>query len=124
MDGHNTRGNMSSIKDSAETERDGAYAKDSALTEMLGNGAKVSIIAAFLADPDPEFDYNVTEIAELAGVSRNTVYRHLDDLVEIGVIKKTRETGGSPRYKLNKENAAAKRIAQLEWELIELLHEE
>jgi len=115
---------MSSTKDSPNTESSGAYAEDSALTQLLGNGPKVSIIAAFLADPDPEFDYNVTEIAELAGVSRNTVYRHLDDLVDIGVIQKTRESGGSPRYKLNKDNTAAKRIAQLEWDLIDVLHGE
>ncbi|MDS0223658.1 winged helix-turn-helix domain-containing protein [Haloarcula sp. S1AR25-5A] len=115
---------MSSTKDSPNTEDSGAYAEDSALTQLLGNGPKVSIIAAFLADPDPEFDYNVTEIADLAGVSRNTVYRHLDDLVDIGVIQKTRESGGSPRYKLNEDNAAAKRMAQLEWDLIDVLYEE
>lgn len=106
-----------------DTASDGeSYAEGSALTEFLGDGPKIKILAAFLADPDPEFDYTVTEIAELAGVSRNTVYRHIEDLIEVGAIVKTRESGGSPRYKFDKENDAAKRIAQLEWDLVEILY--
>jgi DNA-binding phage protein len=54
-----------------------SYAEGTALTEMLGNGPKVKILAAFLAEP--EYDLNKTEVADTAGVSRNTVYRHLDD---------------------------------------------
>jgi len=100
-----------------------AYAEGSVLTQFLGDGPKIKILAAFLADPDPEFDYTVTEIADLAGVSRNTVYRHLDDLLEVGAIVKTRESGSSPRYKLNKDNPAAKLVAQLEWELMDLLED-
>lgn len=113
-----------SIQDKSAGRGGEAYADDSALTVLLGDSPKVAILAAFLADPDPDFDYNVTEIANLAGVSRNTVYRHLDDLKEIGVITKTRETGGSPRYKFNKDNPAAKRVAQLEWELMDILYAE
>lgn len=113
-----------STKIDNETDDEEAYAEDSILTKLLGDGPKVKILTAFLADPDPEFDYTVTEIADLAGVSRNTVYRHLDDLQETGVIVKTRESGSSPRYKFNKENDAAKRIAQLEWDLMEILHSE
>lgn len=114
---------MSTTVNGPEEESE-SYAEDSVLTQFLGDGPKIKILAAFLADPDPEFDYNVTEIAELAGVSRNTVYRHIEDLQDVGAIVQTRESGGSPRYKLNKENEAAKRIAQLEWDLIEILHGE
>lgn len=109
------------VKDNGEEE---SYAEGTVLTKLLGDGPKVSILTAFLADPDPDFDYNVTEIAELAGVSRNTVYRHIDDLLQLGIIVKTRESGGSPRYKLNKENPAAKRLGQLEWDLMEHLYSE
>lgn len=94
------------------------YAEGTALTELFGDGPKVKILAAFLAEPD--FDHNVTDIARLSGVTRKTVYKHLDDLLELGVVEKTRETGGSPRYKLDKENEAAKLVGQLEWELIDL----
>ena len=98
------------------------YAEGTPLTELFGNGPKVKILAAFLADPD--FDHNVTDISRLAGVTRKTVYKHLDDLLELGVVEKTRETGGSPRYKLDKDNEAAKLLGQLEWELIDLAFEE
>jgi len=94
----------------------------SANSNLKNNEQKVKILSAFLADPD--LDHNVTEIARLAGVSRNTVYRHLDDLKNIEVIIKTRESGGSPRYQLNKDNPAAKKLAELEWELMELAFED
>ncbi|NKE37917.1 winged helix-turn-helix transcriptional regulator [Natronococcus sp. JC468] len=113
---------MSTIENDPDLENSDAYAEGTVLPKLLGNDPKVMILASFLADPDPDFDYTVTEIAELAGVSRNTVYRHIDDLCEIGVIKKTRESGGSPRYKFDKENPAAKRLAQLEWDLMRHLY--
>lgn len=103
-------------------ELDGeSYSEETPLTILFGDGPKVRILAALLADP--ELDHNVTEIAEMAGVSRNTVYRHLDDLLDIGVVRKTRETGGSPRYKIDKENPAAKKLAELEWELVDFVFE-
>jgi DNA-binding transcriptional ArsR family regulator len=114
---------MSARNESEQTDAE-AYAEGTVLTHLLGDGPKVRILSAFLADPDPDFDYNITEIAEMAGVTRNTVYRHIDDLLEIGVITQTRETGQSKRYKLNKDNPAAKRLAQLEYDLMETIYEE
>jgi len=113
---------MSTTNDNSDLDNSEAYAEGTVLTKLLGDDPKVLILASFLADPDPNFDYTVTEIAELAGVSRNTVYRHIDDLLEIGVITKTRESGGSPRYKFNKDNPAAKRLGQLEWDLMRHLY--
>ena len=113
-----------STYDTPDTDADEAYAEGTVLTKLLGDGPKVAILSALLADADQEFDYTITEIAELAGVSRNTVYRHIDDLIELDAVVKTRESGGSPRYKLNKENQAAKRLAQLEWDLMEQLYSE
>lgn len=101
---------------------DDAYADGAALALLLGDGPKVRLLSALLAEPD--FDHTVTEIAELAGVSRNTVYRHLDDLLELGVVVETRESGGSPRYQIDTENPAATKLAELEWELIDLAFEE
>ncbi|WP_396614113.1 winged helix-turn-helix domain-containing protein (plasmid) [Haloferax sp. S1W] len=113
---------MSTDYADSDNENDEPYAEGTALTALLGDGPKVKILAAFLAEPD--FDLNVTEVANMAGVSRNTVYRHIDDLTELGVVIKTRETGGSPRYKINKDNVAAKKLAELEWELIDLVFDD
>jgi DNA-binding transcriptional ArsR family regulator len=101
---------------------DDAYADGAALALLLGDGPKVRMLSAFLAEPD--FDHTVTEIADLAGVSRNTVYRHLDDLRDLGVVVETRESGGSPRNQIDVDNPAAKKLAELEWELIDLAFEE
>jgi len=110
---------------STSSDNDGAdevYAEGTALTEMLGDGPKVKILSAFLAEPD--YDLNKTEVADMAGISRNTVYRHLDDLTKMGVVVETRKTGGSQRYKINKDNPAAKKLAELEWELVDVLFAE
>lgn len=98
------------------------YAEGTALTYLFGDGPKVKILASFLADPN--FDHNVTDISRLSGITRKTVYKHLEDLLEIGVVEKTRETGGSSRYKIDKDNEAAKLLGQLEWELVDLVFEE
>lgn len=113
---------MSANSNYESPEQGEPYADETALTKLLGDGPKVKILAAFLADP--EWDHNITEIAEMAGVSRNTVYRHIEDLLELGVIKKTRERGGSKQYQINKDNLAAKKLAELEWELIDIAFEE
>lgn len=110
---------MAATKSGDNDGEDEVYAEGTALTEMLGDGPKVKILSAFLAEP--EYDLNKTEVADMAGISRNTVYRHLDDLTEMGVVIETRETGSSQRYKINKDNAAAKKLAELEWELIDVL---
>ena len=96
-----------------------AYAKDGVLTELLGDGPKVKMLTALLSEPDPDVDYNVTELARLAGVSRTTVYRHLEDFTELEVLVETRTSGASPRYKLNEDHPAVERLGQLEWELAE-----
>lgn len=113
---------MSANSNLDSNERDEPYAEGTALTKLLGDGPKVKILSAFLADP--EWDHNITEIAEMAGVSRNTVYRHIDDLTSLGVVKKTRQRGGSTQYQINKDNAAAKKLAELEWELVDVAFEE
>lgn len=106
----------------ATADGDEVYAEGTPLTQLLGDGPKVRILAALLGDPD--FDHSITEIADLAGVSRNTVYRHLDDLRDLGVVVKTRETGGSKRYQIDKDDPVARKLADLEWELIDVVFEE
>jgi len=68
------------------------YAEDTVLTQVFGNHAEPKILAALLSEPDQ--DLNVTQIAELAGVSRKTVYEHLDRFVELGLVEQTREVAG------------------------------
>ncbi len=107
----------------AETEVEGeAYAEDTALTKLFGGHAKSRIIAAVLSEADQ--DLNVTQIAELAGVTRKTVYEHIDDLVALGVIEHTRDVAGSKMYQVDRDDDIAEKIAELEWQLIDRVDEE
>lgn len=99
-----------------------AYSENTVLTDLLGDNPKVKILATLLSETDQ--DINVTQIAELAGVSRSTVYDHLDDLLELNVVEHTRDVGGSPMYRLNRESDVAEDLATLEWDLLSAVSSE
>lgn len=110
--------------ESGNTDENGEsepYAEGSVLTALLGDGPKVKILAALLSEPDN--DFNVTDISRLAGVSRNTVYRHLDDLMTVDVVKHNRDIGDSHMYKINRDSKVARKLAEIEWDLIDTIFE-
>lgn len=92
-----------------ETE---AYSNDTPLTHVFGDSARVKILAAMLSERD--HDLNVTDIANMAGVVRSTVYDHLDELQEMHLIVKTREVSGAPMYQINNDNPIVERIREIE----------
>ncbi|MFB6183777.1 MAG: winged helix-turn-helix domain-containing protein [Haloarculaceae archaeon] len=61
-----------------------------------------------------ENDLSVSEIARQAGIARSTVYDHLDELVELGVIEYTRTTGPSQRYQLVQNDEIGERLYELD----------
>jgi DNA-binding transcriptional ArsR family regulator len=93
----------------SETE---PYADDTPLTHLFGSGARVKIVAALLGEAGT--DLNVSDIARLAGVARSTVYDHLDDLRELGVVEHTRNVGDSPMYRFHAESEVGEHVAELE----------
>lgn len=92
------------------------FAEQTAITRLLGDHPKVKILAALSSERN---DVNVTRLAELSGVSRSTVYDHLDDLLELNVVVETREMAGGSLYQLNRDDEAAETFAQLEWALLD-----
>lgn len=105
-----------------ETQESGeAYAEGTVLTKLFGGHARTKITAAALSEPDQ--DLNVTELAELSGVTRKTVYEHIDEIVALGVLEETREVAGSKMYQVNRENDIAEKVAELEWKLIDAVDE-
>ncbi len=92
------------------------YTDEAALIRLLGDSPKVKILAVLLQQGR---DTNVSTIAEIGGMSRSSVYRYIDDLINLGVIEKTREIGGSPLYQINKDSQTAQKLAELEWELVD-----
>lgn len=91
----------------------------SVVIDVLGDHPKTRILLALLTDPDR--DYNVTDIARLADTDRSTVYRHIDALLERGLVAQTRKAGNAPMYQINHESDAAQAFGRFEWEVIKAL---
>jgi len=89
-----------------------SYAQESPFVPLFGQPARTKILAAFVSERGR--DLNVSYVAELAGVARSTVYDHLDDLQDLGVIEHTRDVGGSPMCQLNEESDVAEELVRLE----------
>ncbi len=98
----------------AQQQRDDreSYAEDTPLTALFGSAARVRIVAALLGED--EHDVNVSDLARLAGVARSTVYEHIDELVALGVVERTRTVGGSPMYRFDRDSDVGEQLARLE----------
>lgn len=89
-----------------------AYGEGTPLTHVFGDNARVKILAALLSERDR--DLNVTDVANMAGVARSTVYEHLDELQELHLVVNTREVGSAPMYQINNDSPIVKRIDEIE----------
>lgn len=88
-----------------------SFAEASRLVELFGATPKTKIVAVMVNED--RHDLNVTQIGDQANISRSTVYDHLDDLVELGVIERSRTVGGSPMYQLSRDSELAKDLKRL-----------
>lgn len=93
-------------------ENRASYADDAPLVHVFGKTGKVKIITALLSERD--CDLNVSDIAEIGGVARSTIYNNINDLQEMGIVVKTREIGGGPMYQINTENELVQYISRVE----------
>ncbi len=90
--------------------------KKSLLLEFLGDYPQIRVLD-FLIENDI-FDYSKTHIAELSGVSFNTLETLWEKLLEEGIIKKTRRVGNSQMYQLNKENPVVNMLFEMDKRLM------
>lgn len=74
----------------------------------------VHLMIDALLQVDPKKEFNQTELAEFAGVSRQSVRRHIDKLVELGVVA---TTAGGRRYHYDLDSPVGQRIAELNAEI-------
>ncbi|MFH5802324.1 winged helix-turn-helix domain-containing protein [Haladaptatus sp. CMAA 1911] len=74
----------------------------------------IHLILDALLQVDPKKEFNKTELAEFAGISTQSVRRHIDRLVELGIVA---ETAGGRRYHYNLESEAGQLVAELNAEL-------
>lgn len=97
-----------------EEDAGGEMARRGPLITLLSGPARVRILESFVAERGR--DLSVSDVARLSDTARSTVYRHLDDLQELGVVEHTRTTasGHSARYQLNEDSDIAELLYQLE----------
>ena len=60
-----------------------------------------------------ELDYSISDIAEGAGIGRTTLFRVWKDLLDLKIIKPTREIGNAKLFRLNIENPLVKKMISL-----------
>lgn len=66
-----------------------------------------------LLDLQPRREFNQTELAELAGVSRQSVGRHLELLLETGIIEPVANTNPQ-RYRFDEKSSVSEAIVRLD----------
>lgn len=74
----------------------------------------VHFIIDAMLQVDPRKEFTQTELAEFAGISTQSVRRHIDTLVELGIVA---ETAGGRRYHYNLDSPVGERIVELNAEL-------
>lgn len=74
----------------------------------------VHLMIDALLQVDPKKEFNQSELAEFAGVSRQSVRRHIDKLVELGVVA---TTASGRRYHYNLDSPVGQRVAELNAEI-------
>lgn len=89
----------------SQSEDDEAYADDTPLVALLGDTARIKLLSVFVGKRDREF--TISELADDAGITRKSVYEHLDDLLALGVAREI-DTGGSSRYTTAETDVAEK----------------
>lgn len=81
----------------------------------------VHLMIDALVQADPKKEFTQTELAEFAGVSRQSVRRHIDTLIECGVVA---ETAGGRRYHYDLDSPVGQLIVELNAELAALGRQE
>ena len=97
-------------------------AKNSIFVETFGETPVVKVLDFFLTYDS--FDYSKSQVAEETGVSRITLDKIWEELIDKKMIIKTRTIGRADMYKLNKENTKVIVLMELSFKLASAFAEE
>lgn len=86
-----------------------AYVDRAGLVRLFGSPGRVKMIEAFLKADDEEL--TGADVAEMAGIDRSTVSRNVDELIELGLIERTRRVGNSKLYRLDDGHPISETLA-------------
>ncbi len=79
---------------------------------VFGNSPIVKVIDFFL--DNREFDYSLTDIAKNADIGWSTLHLFWTNLVNLGIVKKTRRIGRAELYKLDLTSPLVKKLIDLD----------
>ena len=82
------------------------------LSELFGDCAQVKIVETFAENHNETLSR--PEISRMTGVTKATVYAHINKLLKEEIIKKAKKVGKTQLYQLNNDNTKAKMILMLE----------
>lgn len=82
------------------------------LSELFGNCPQVKIVETFAENYDDML--SGPEIARMTGVTKATVYAHINKLLKEDIIRKAKKVGKTQLYQFNSDNPKAKIILMLE----------
>lgn len=88
----------------------------SVFIQLFGDYPLIRVLDFFLEEY--LFDYSKTQVAELSGISFNTLDLFWNRLIELGIIKKTRKVGNSEMYQLNRENMIVQKLMEIDKNLM------
>jgi len=84
---------------------------DSILLKVFGYSPKLRILDIFLTNP--YLDFSKEELVRELGMSKQTLYKNFKDLVELGVVKVSRNIGRATMYRINREHPLVKRLDEM-----------
>lgn len=82
------------------------------LSELFGNCPQVKIVETFAENHDETL--SAPDISRMTGVTKATVYVHINKLLKEKIIKKSKKVGKTQLYQLNNDNPKSKIILMLE----------
>lgn len=82
------------------------------LSELFGNCPQVKIVETFAENHDDTL--SGPDIARMTGVTKATVYAHINKLLKEDIIRKAKKVGKTQLYQFNSDNPKAKIILMLE----------
>ena len=89
------------------------------ISDIMNSAETVRVLDFFIYDPFSE--YNKTEIAEGSFVSRPTVQRIVEQLLRLGMLKVTAESGNANLFELNLKSPLVKSLISFTSELSKAL---
>ena len=90
---------------------------------LVFGDSPVAKVLDFLID-NQEFDYSLTDIAKGAEIAWSTLHEFWQDIVKLGVVRKTRKIGRAELYKLNLKSPVVKKLIDLDNDISKKLIQE